>query len=777
MSEPNFPSAKAFNPASFTMPAQPSLTYTVIAGTNRSEISSYVQTVFHRPLGTQSPGATLTDQAPPAIRTAQGMRSARQDQQPYDGAQTNGFAQQPPVTPTIHSDSQFQRSSLRLNLSDQATGLTDAKFIGSDQTQSFAPPADHSNLPYVPRTKVGLKQQADSSPSVLNWAHKVQEKDTQNPAAKEPQVSTSKTTLVDLRQGSAQSEIPQRDQNTIAEKPDGFLKRVAFSNKFSVTPSGEQKVEKAKPTGKIIYLKSVSPEELTAKLKLPTVVQEEDHQPIAETEVTRLPEPAVESAVPQPQIIKWPIVDSGREGGLFPAPVSTPKEADVVSAGKPIDTATTKIDFTEVNSKAVVEPEMAEPETDQSTVSTFNPFATTDAPDYPLESAPAESFPFKSTPVESASVASSPFESAPVESSPFESSPFESSPFESAPAQSSPLDTAPVQSSPFGTTPSQTSPFQPSPSSSPFESSDGADLSESKFDVTQSQPKTFTAIMTDFTEASPPEASESSVSTKKVSVSDLDSASVEESANQVATTKSSKITSQVSKPSAKPQNATFRVAGHRSVNLKSESSLDARKFKSSDSEANQPQRSKIILPEFKPSVAAQADHHLTASTLQIGHRSDAKGEQQFDTPWLSPWWMLIGLIPIAIYFGTQKYFRDEDEYHSHKNELFGSRLNFEGDFDDLGKSKSDTLYGGRDEVATVKGPSGEVVRFDDDVAQSPIEFAQSLDFELPSSEDVAQSSVGQELQIDQSPNFSQSSPSANNPKMLSAKKTKKSNNR
>ena len=118
--------------------------------------------------------------------------------------------------------------------------------------------------------------------------------------------------------------------------------------------------------------------------------------------------------------------------------------------------------------------------------------------------------------------------------------------------------------------------------------------------------------------------------------------------------------------------------------------------------------------------------------------------------------MLIGLIPIALYLGTMKLFRDEDEYHSHKNELFGSRVEFTSDFGELGRSKSDDFYGRQDRVATVQGPSGEEVRLDVGTSQSPAQFAESLQFELPSSKEVAQSSFGQELRIDQSPNFSNS---------------------
>jgi hypothetical protein len=122
--------------------------------------------------------------------------------------------------------------------------------------------------------------------------------------------------------------------------------------------------------------------------------------------------------------------------------------------------------------------------------------------------------------------------------------------------------------------------------------------------------------------------------------------------------------------------------------------------------------------------------------------------------------MLIGLVPIALYFATIKFFKDEDEYHTTKNELFGRRLEFSSDFGELGRSKSDAVYGRQQKVKTVRGPAGESVSLAVDAPQSSLEFAQSLDFELPTSSEVAQSSFAQEIRIDQSPNFSEAGKSA-----------------
>ena len=763
MPEQTSQNAKAFDPASFSMPAQPSLTYSVIANTNQPELSSYVQTVFHRMQGTNNPVVRLSDQSPPTIRTTQGTQSY--------GAQANFAAQQPPVPAMIYRGSNYQqRSSVQFSLSDRTTESKEATSYRPNQHQSFAPPADRSNLPYYQRVDVVPRLKAGSSAAVLNASRKkILEKKQQSQIAKESRVVTSKTKLVALRKDSALTEKPQRDQNTIAKKPEEFLKREPFSNKFTVTPSAEREVGKTKSTGKTIYLKSVPPAGHTAKLKVPKFVQEKAPEPIAETAVAPAKTPVVQT--PQPQFIRWPLVNSAQDQVLFPAPVLTvspkPMEVDFVSATPSVEAETTKIDFAEVHAETAVEPA-----TDQSTMAAFDPFEDNEAPDAPFQSSPFESSdqssleqssleqasPFEtslesSSPFEDSPEPSSPFQDSSASSSPFEDSPEPSSPFEDSPVNTTPEESSPFQSSPFESAPEQTTPDPSSPfQSSPFRSSPTSSLFKSESDGALSG--SFAAPMKDFSVPAPPVATVCLAGDTRDNVSDLEVSQVKNNSTPEAPSERSDIGSPKSESSLKTHDGPFKVIGHRPMKLSRDSAPITNKFKNTDS---QTESSKIILPEFKPSLNTRdGDQYLTASTLQSGHRSDAGVDHQFETPWLSPWWMLIGLIPIALYLGTMKLFRDEDEYHSHKNELFGSRVEFTSDFGELGRSKSDDFYGRQDRVATVQGPSGEEVRLDVGTSQSPAQFAESLQFELPSSKEVAQSSFGQELRIDQSPNFSNS---------------------
>ncbi len=790
MPEQNSQNAKAFDPASFSMPAQPSLTYSVIANATEPELSSYVQTVFIRPSGSITPGARLSDQGPAGGRDAQ----------------LNVPAQQPPAPPMSNGVSKYQRSSVQFSLSDQTLESTDASSYRPNQNQSFAQPAGRSNLSYLRRTDVSPRQQTDSPATVLDTPRRnVRETENQNPPAKESQTPISKTKLVDLRQGSDRTETPRRDQNTIAKNPDEFLKREAFSNKFKVTPSGEREIENAGSSGKIIYLKSAPPAQHTAKLKVPKLIQQKEPEPVAKPTVARA-EPAkpakavvdfekpAETEPPLPQIIQWPIVDSAQEQVLFPAPAVTgapsPMEIDFVSAAPAIDAETTKIDFAEVNMEAPAESASA-----PSTQATFDPFQTTEAPEAPTPfdpfqtteapEAPTPVDPFQTaeapeapTPVDpfqtaeapetldqSSAETSSPFQSpqeqtSPVKSSPFQSDPEDPSPFQSPQEESSPFQTAPAEPSPFESTPNESSPFRStlfqSPSSQ-LQSEYVAQLSDGETNISESQPNSFAESVDDFFVPSPPDSAVFLAANKEDDVSELTSQSEENTVSE-APPQRSDFTNSASNPSLNSQSGPFQVIGHRRTDFAKDSESITSKLESADSsEVAAGQRTKIILPEFKPSSSYENEHqHFTATTLESGHRAETRSEQQFETPWLSPWWMLIGLIPIALYIGTMKLFKDEDEYHSHKNELFGSHLDFDRDFEDIGSSKSDAIYGREDEVPIARGPSGEAVRLDIDPLQSPIAFAESREFELPSSTEVAQPAFGPELRIDQSPNFSES---------------------
>ena len=781
MPEQNSQNVKAFDPASFSMPAQPTPTYSVIANGTGPELSSYVQTVHHRPLGTITPGARLSDQAPARHRTVADMRSQRQDTQTYHYAPTNTPAPQPPAPPMSNGVSKYQQSSVPFNLSDHTTGSTEVGSYQPNQNQSFAPPADRSNLPYVPRTEVSPTQQTDSSAPFVDASDKeTQETENQSSIAKEAQFAIARTKLIDLRQGSNQTETPQRDENTIAQKPTEFLKREAFSNKFKVTPSSEREFQKAGRSSKVIYLKSVPPVDHTAKLHVPKLVQERAPEPVAGPPQTQPPQ----TQPPQPQIIQWPMVDSAQDQVLFPAPVviasPAPMEVDFVSTTPANDAETTKIDFAEVSmeasaapasdqtAEATFNPFQTAEETTEDVDSTFDPFQTTENVDSTIapfqtsetSEAPDQDSPFKSTPgppptfdspqEQTTPVKSSPFESTPEASSPFQSTPEEPSPFESSPFESAPEEAIPFQSTPDDVSPFRSTLFQ-SPSS-PSESENVTQLSGGEVSVTQSQSKSLAEPTDDFAVPSPPVPTVSLATKKQDAASKFDAALSKQ--NTFVETFSAQLdfSSSASASSSNSQDSPFYAIAHRRPETKDPGHF-TRTFENNASQAVEEPKAEILLPSFK---AENAHQHFTATTLQSDYRSEARSEQPYEMPWLSPWWMLIGLIPILLYVGTMKFFKDEDEYHSHKAELFSSHLEFGSDFGEIGRSKSDATYGRKDPAPTVRGPSGEAVRLEGGSSQSALDFAETLEFALPLSTEVNLPTFGPELRIDQSPNFSES---------------------
>lgn len=853
MPEQNPQNAKAFDPASFSMPVQPTLNYSVIANDVQPELSSYVQTVFIRPSGAITPGARLTDQdSSDQASIAVGNSPANEPASINEPTPINERAQ-PSVPPTNTGGSPYQRASVQFNLSDQTLESSAALTQQPSPNPSFAPPADQSNLPYVARTDVPAKQQNDSPPTAFDAIRRTDQQTTpQNPVTQKSQVTIPQTKLVDLRQQTAsteathsettRTETPPRDQNTVAKKPDGFLKREAFSNKFRVTRSTDRDLQETGSDNsggsKIIYLKSAQPVEHTAKLKVPQPMQPTAPQPVAELTVTPAkptnafiaPSQRAETqpAQPQPkepQIIQWPMVESAQDQILFPAPVvtvsSTPVETEFVSTAPPTVAETTRIDFAEVNGEA-----SQEPVPDQATETTFDPFQSTEsapdafqatettpdpfatpetpfdpfqtteapaaiAPDSPVDSSPDQLSPFQSPPEPASPVSSSPFESSPFESTPEQSSPFESPQEESSPFQASPFESAPEESSPFQSTPDESSPFRStlfqSPPS-PLESANGAELSDGQVSSPPAPPISFADPAEDFSVPAPPVSAVSWAGNNQEEVAERETEQPEKNTVIEAPTQRSDFSNTASDSTLNPKSSPFHVIGHRRTDSAQDLAPVANqvdrfnRLENADSSpTSTAARAKIILPDFKPTASLEnAQQHFSAMTLQSGHRVEARSEQQFDTPWLSPWWMLIGLIPILLYVGTMKLFKDEDEYHSHKNELFGSHLKFGSDFGEIGRSKSDATYGRHDEVPVVRGPSGEAVRLDasphdsGDAARSPIDFAESLEFELPSSTEVAQTVFEPELRIDQSPNFSQSSSAAKPQRKTGRKKKQRS---
>ena len=287
MPEQNPQNAAAFNPAAFSLPASlttnksPSLVYSVIANSDQPALSSYTQTVFHRSSGRTSPGATLTDQTPPTIRNAgdmhQNINGAGQSQ--------NYMAPQTFAPPIIDAQQHREQSAQTYRLTDQTPAVGDAIYYPPAPTQSsesFAPPANRSTLPYVPKENTKPSERSEAVESVLEVSKKSAPKaNTEQSSQTRSQTLIEKTKLVDLRPRSQEpSELtvakqPARDANTTVDQQSsstpveqysetGFLKRQAFSNKFSVTrTTGEEK----KSTKKVIYLKSAPVR--SAKLEVP----------------------------------------------------------------------------------------------------------------------------------------------------------------------------------------------------------------------------------------------------------------------------------------------------------------------------------------------------------------------------------------------------------------------------------------------------------------------------------------------------------------------------
>jgi len=710
MPEQNSQNPQAFDPASFSLPAKSTLNYSVLANSDQTELSSYVQTVFHRSLGSKSPGATLSDQAPPAIRTAQEFQSANGDTQTYNSADHNAFAEQPFVPPIVNRNAQYQPSANQFNLNDQSSESSGEFYYPANQNQSFAPPIDRSNLPYVPRTNAPNAQQTDSGDSVLDVSSRnAQQRDdqnldnqisnnpisndpisnNQNSFVKESQASSNKTKLVDLRRESAKPAIPQRDQNTIAKNPGDFLKREAFSNRFALSPVGEQGLEKAESSAKIIYLKSASPAERTAKLEVPKFAQAQTPTPVAEITVTKksVSQPALTEGLKRsiPDFVKSPPV-------LFRAPVENANQAP------------TSAEFVSTAPATVAEP----PKAEQNPVASVNPFKTIEAPE----------------------------------------SPFGSSPF-----------------------------------SSPFASKNDAEQITDASDVTQGTPATPQAPISDPFDAPPAVVANQPIEKSHVGFTDADFARAKVNTMLDVRSNRSDFNIQASKSNSNMNGSHFQVASLSPVQLNSNRKFNARNFESSDSSPVKAKTSKIILPEFKQSTSAPTEHHhLTAMTVQSVEHAGKQNDHHFEMPWLSPWWMLIGLIPFALYLGTTKLFKDEDEYRYDQDNRFDAQISFGSDFGESGKSKSDAFYGRQDETTTFPSVAQqnsnaveavEVVELVGETERTPAEFAESLMFELPSSGEVAQPSFPQELQIDQSPNFSKSDKPSKKRKMKSRKKARK----
>ena len=129
--------------------------------------------------------------------------------------------------------------------------------------------------------------------------------------------------------------------------------------------------------------------------------------------------------------------------------------------------------------------------------------------------------------------------------------------------------------------------------------------------------------------------------------------------------------------------------------------------------------------------------------------------------------MLIGLIPLALYLGTTKLFRDEEEDFSFYEDDLASSESFEfgSDFGKIGGSRSDTVYGKDDSLTKIRSTiqranrqptesSHLEAKSDSKSSRATVAFAESLIFELPSDEGCASPKFAQEISLDHSPNFS-----------------------
>ena len=237
-------------------------------------------------------------------------------------------------------------------------------------------------------------------------------------------------------------------------------------------------------------------------------------------------------------------------------------------------------------------------------------------------------------------------------------------------------------------------------------------------------------------------------------------------------------------PPASPRENSFQVVGYRQAKADTKAGFhNARIGKEIRSDAGQKQQ--IILPKFKFSNPITSSPHsqtqLTAMTTQNAGLERLQ-DNQFETPWLSPWWMLIGLIPLALYIGTTKLFRDDDESAYYGEDLDSSKaFKFDSDFGKNGGSKSDSVYGNDDTLSKIQSTIRQAnrqpkeaipVKTESVPTRSTVAFAESLIFEEPTSEAGGISSIIKELSPNQSPNFSNSSEAE-----IAAVKRKKARNK
>ena len=720
MPEQNPQNVTTFNPADFSLPASistneaPTLIYRVIANSDQPAMSSYVQTVFHRSSGTTSPGATLTDQALPAVRRPE-------DMQPFsDGSaySQNDTATQTFAPPIINVQQQRAQNVQPYRLTDQVPAVGDAIYYPPAQTQSnesFAPPANRSALPYVPKENSRPSESSEAIESVLDVSkHTAKKIDSEKSNPIHSQALVEKTKLVDLHPRSQQStdltiaKQPARDANTTTDQAvspatptesvelyseTGFLKRQAFSSKFTVT---QDQAEEKQPTKKIIYLKSAPAQERSAKLEVPQFQRRE-------TLTADIVEPKTETP--------------------FIAQPTPPKLVPDYAMLPPIPTQTPPTPTAESTSTI-------------SEATTFVPEPS------PFES-PKESI------TEPVTTSTNPFEAV-------------EEPAEEIVEQSADTNPTPVD-----------------------EESQAAAESESTFQMVESK-----AIETENSQAqnaTEPREDELQSIQKPVATVEYKKPSSPASGFDDADfikLEKAEIVEAPPAPSTNTRESSFQVVGYRQAKADTKINFHNAQTKlGNENVAKQP--TQIILPKFQfnqPTSPQKSQTQLIAMTVQ-NTKQESLTNHQFEMPWLSPWWMLIGLIPIALYLGTTKLFQDDDEDFAYYNEDDGSSksIDFGSDYGKIGGSKSDALYGNDDSLTKIQSTIRQANRQQLDSkrvkpaaapSRSTVAFAESLIFELPSTEACANPSLAQEISRDQSPNFEDAFEIEVEPK-----KSKKTNNK
>ena len=685
MPEQNPQNVAAFNPADFSLPASlstneaPKMVYSVIANTDQSSLSCYVQTVFHRSAGKSSPGARLTDQAQPMVRNAEDMQfNSNNDVHSQIASAPQSFA--PPI---IDAQQYREQNAQPYRLTDQTPAVGDAIYYppaSAPTSESFAPPANRSTLPYAPKENTQRSERSETSKSVLDVSKRnAPTSENNNSHPTRSQALIEKTKLVDLRPRSQESselaiqKQPARDANTTVEQQTsssipkmsaeiysetGFLKRQAFSDKFSVTKA---KAQDKKTTKKVIYLKSTPSEQRSAKLEVPQFKQ--PVSPITEPVQPQLvPDYAMLPPMPT-QVPPAEITSTANEATTM-LPEATPTKTNIDFATEPVKTFTSPFEAVEESVEEIIE----QPVDTQSLPAEENHQASTSSAP-PLQMTESESLETETQQNEIALEANA-------------------------------------------------SEFQPT--QRPVQTAEEAfsDNSASGFNDS------------DFTEVS------------KAEVVDASPA-----------------------PSTNSHENSFQVVGYRQAKADFQREEIDQTIRS-----GRQQQPQIILPkfEFNPITSSQKSHtQLTAMTVQ-NSQQDVPSNYHFETPWLSPWWMLIGLIPLALYLGTTKLFRDEEEEFAFHNDDLNSTESFDfgRDFGKIGGSKSDTVYGEDDSLTKIQSTirranqkSADTSRFEIEseptTSRSTVAFAESLIFELPTTEACANSNFAEEISLDHSPNFSE----------------------